>query len=206
MRYLFFMLWTGVLALPAAAHEPGQSYVFLRLYDHAIEVRLEMTSDDLRSVLDVDWPEKRVSVEAIGPEIEDILAYVLPRFYIGTGEQELQLRYVDFDRLSLRDADFVQVIFLIDDVERIRDELEVEYSVFFEVDDARRNMLVIEHNWKTTTFNNEGNVSLIFSPSNPRQTLRLDRATVLTGVLGFVRLGAWHIWIGLDHARGANNQ
>lgn len=186
-------------ATPAAAHELGQSYIFLRIYDHAVEVRLEMTADDLRSVIGADWPDERVSLEQIEPHIEEILAYAFPRFRMWAGGKELALRYVDFDRLRVREGDFVQLHFVIDDVAAISDALDVEYTVFFEVRSTHRNMLVIEHNWKTTTFNNEGNVSLIFSPSEPRQTLHLEQATVLTGLLGFVRLGAWHIWIGLDH-------
>ena len=199
MRYVICLLFLGACASPAASHELGQSYIFLRLYDDSIEVRLEITSDDLRTLLDVDWPERRVPMDSIGTRIDGILDYVLPRFYIGTDEQGLALRYVGFDRLHLANTDFVQLNFVIDDIDRVQDRLEVGYPVFFEFDDTRRNMLVIEHNWRTGTFNNEGNVSLIFSPSNPRQTLYLDRATVLSGFLGFVRLGAWHIWIGLDH-------
>ena len=73
------------------------------------------------------------------------------------------------------------------------------YSVLFEVDDLHRNMLVIEHNWKTATFNNEAGISLIFSPRNPRQTLDLTSSSLLRGFIGFIGLGVWHIWIGLDH-------
>jgi hypothetical protein len=51
----------------------------------------------------------------------------------------------------------------------------------------------------TTTFNEESNIAAIFTPSAPRQTLDFSKSTVLNGFLGFIRLGAWHIWIGIDH-------
>ncbi len=199
MKYACYLFFLFALVAPATAHELGQSYVYLRIFDDAIEVRVEITSDDLRSVLNVDWPEKRVSREMVDSDIDAVLAYIRPRLYVGTGERELALRYVDADIRRLKPADFVLLNFVIDDIAGLRDRLEVELSALFEVDVRRRNMMIIEHHWKTTTFNNEGNVSLIFSPSDPRQVLDLDRSSVLRGFLGFVRLGGWHILIGLDH-------
>lgn len=198
MRYALCLVFLCAIAQPAASHTLGQSYIFLRVYDDSVEVRLEITAEDLQRVLGLDWnPNNRISLEEIGANLSPILAYVRPRLSIGNAGQELNLRFVDYEHRRLKEADYVLLNFVIDD--HVGDRLEVAYPVLFEVDDKRRNMLVIEHNWRTSTFNNEGSVSLIFSADNPRQTLYLEKASVLRGLLGFIRLGAWHIWIGLDH-------
>jgi hypothetical protein len=40
---------------------------------------------------------------------------------------------------------------------------------------------------------------LILSPRDPTQTLDLSNSTIWRGFMALVRLGMWHIWIGLDH-------
>jgi hypothetical protein len=70
---------------------------------------------------------------------------------------------------------------------------------FFELDRGHRNLVVVEHDWNTATFNNESQVSVILSPDEPTQTLDRTTSSVLRGFLALVRLGVWHIWIGLDH-------
>ena len=71
--------------------------------------------------------------------------------------------------------------------------------MYFDEDSAHRNALIVEHNWKTATFNNEAGISAIFSPGSPRQSLDLSSASTLRGFIGLVWLGVLHIWIGIDH-------
>lgn len=101
--------------------------------------------------------------------------------------------------LDLGIANYVALTYVAHEIGEIPDLVDVEFTALFEVDSDHRNMLIIEHNWKTATFNNEANVSLIFSPRSPRQTLDLSSSTVWRGFLGFIWLGVWHILIGLDH-------
>jgi hypothetical protein len=196
---LFLLLSAGITA-PAAAHSLGQSYIFLRVYADSIEVRVEMTVDDLDRVLNLGWSSgKGVSRDELGTHLERVLGYVRPRLYVGTGGRELPLRFVRFDLHDQSIADYVLLHFMIDDVATLPEQLEVAFPVLFEIDNRHRNLLVIEHNWRTTTFNQESNIALIFGPSSPRQTLDLSSSSVLRGFVGFIRLGTWHIMIGIDH-------
>ncbi|MBT8338335.1 MAG: HupE/UreJ family protein [Gemmatimonadetes bacterium] len=80
--------------------------------------------------------------------------------------------------------------------------MDVFLSTGFDLDDDHRNLVVVEHNWRTSTFFQEGvegQVAMILSPGNPRQALDLTSSTVFRGFLGFIWLGVWHIWIGIDH-------
>jgi hypothetical protein len=194
------LLLVATAPSPAAAHSLGQSYLFLRVYHDSVAVRVEMTVDDLDRVLHLGWSsEGTVTREEVEARLDRVLAYVLPRLRIGSQGRELPLRFTGFDLQDLRIADYVLLHFVIDGLEELPAQLEVEYPVLFEIDSRHRNLLVIEHNWRTTTFNDESNIALIFSPNSPRQTLDLSSSTVLRGFVGFVRLGMWHIWIGFDH-------
>lgn len=200
MKYALSIVCIFLMAAPAASHDLGQSYIFLRVYDHAIEVRVEMSASDVGTVLDLNLePGNRISMDEIGAHLDELLAYVRPRLTITDGLREYDLRYVSYDRRPLGKFDFVLLTFVMDNLEQIPGSLDVAFTAMFDERADHRNMLVIEHNWKTSTFNNEANVSLIFSPSNAQQTLNLDSASVMQGFMGFVRLGVWHIWTGLDH-------
>lgn len=183
----------------AAAHAPGQSYIYLRIFDHEITVRLEVTTRDLNRALALGLPERDVERGAVEPHLDRIRAYVEPQVRLAAGGEALALRYDTFQLLRTPVGTFVQLVYHTGHLATIPEAIDVTYPVLFEVDPKHRNMLVIEHNWKTGTFNNESGVSLIFSPSAPEQTLELGRSTTLSGFVAFIRLGAWHIWAGLDH-------
>jgi hypothetical protein len=57
----------------------------------------------------------------------------------------------------------------------------------------------VQHNWKGGVLENDFNVSLILSPDEPTQTLDLSDSSLLRGFVALVKLGVWHIWIGIDH-------
>jgi hypothetical protein len=190
---------TALAPLPTAAHELGQSYMFLRIHDDSIVVRVEITVADLELALGFGWDPEDVIMSMVQGRLADIRAYAEPHFSLSTVGGPLPIRFDNVDVRYLEIADYVVLTYLIDGLDAIPDEVEVLYSVLFEADGNHRNMLIIEYNWKTATFNNEAIVSLIFSPRNATQTLDLTSSSILRGFIGFIRLGTWHIWIGIDH-------
>ena len=204
MRHtILFVLLSVVGAMApssAAAHALGQSYIFLRVYHDSITVRVEMTVDDLNRVLQLGrGTGKGMTRDQVGTNLDAVMGYVRPRLYVGTGGRELPLQFTSYDLQRFNDSEYVLLRFAVKGLERLPEQLEVGFPVLFEIDPRHRNLLVVEHNWRTGTFNDESNVALIFSPANSRQTLDLSNSSVLSGFVGFVRLGMWHIWIGLDH-------
>ena len=182
----------------APSHELGQSYAFLRIYDDSLIVRLEITTEDLGDALGFGWDPTEVSVLDVEARLDSIRAYMESHFSLSntTGRLALDLQDVDVRFLEL--AEFVMLTYRVEGVEGVPDLLDVEYSVMFEVDDDHRNLIVMEHNWRTATFQGEV-IALILSPRSPRQTLDLTSSTLWSGFLAFVWLGVWHIWIGIDH-------
>ncbi len=188
----------GPTPLPAA-HELGQSYMFLRIYEDSIVVRLEITTEDIERALDFGWNvEGGVTSDQVAQRLDQILEYVGERARVRTASGPLTLGFRRFETHFLEVAEYVVLFYQVEGLTEIPDALELTYIPIFDVDSDHRNFLVVEHNWKTATFNSEV-VAGIFSPSAPTQRLDLTRSSRLKGFLGLVRLGVWHIWIGYDH-------
>lgn len=185
---------------PAPYHDVGQSYMFLRVYDDSMVVRLEIAAAHLESALSLGWDAAEGITQAqIDQQLGAIRDYAEARFEVATGGSVLSAEFRVADFMTINLGDFVRLEYFIGGVQGIPDILDVTYSVIFETDPLHRNFLVVEHNWKTATFNNEAIFSLIFSPRNPQQALDLSSSSSLRGLIGLVWLGVLHIWIGIDH-------
>lgn len=208
LRFASVLLALVVSAAAAAAttsapnpapHEPGQTYIYLRVYDDSLVVRVEMAVVDAERVLGFGWDPAAVSAADVRNVEARLRAYVEPKVALRTEGTELTLQFRESGLLDLGTRSYLTLTYEADGWTGIPDEIEVEFTPVFEVDADHRNMLIVEHNWKTATFNNEGNVSLIFSPRSSTQTLDLTSSSVLRGFIGFIWLGVWHILIGFDH-------
>lgn len=191
-------LVTMVTPRAAAAHAPRQGYMFLRLYSDSAVVRLELNVADLEAVLRLGWAAAvRPTRAQVLTELPRIRGYAEAHFALGDGTSNVAPAFRDF---SFRGADNAEYLLLEYTVDRpLPDSLSITLTPFFEIDDVHRNLVVIEHNWRTGTFNNESGVSMILSRSEATQVLDLTGSSLFRGFLALVRLGIWHIWIGLDH-------
>ncbi|MEM6287617.1 MAG: HupE/UreJ family protein [Bacteroidota bacterium] len=184
----------------AAAHNPDQSYLYLRVYDDRIEVRVEMEASDLDDVLDLTLSaDDSLSVAEVQARLEAIRAFVEPHVAFTLDGERLPLRFTGVDVTNGNRLDFVLLQYVIDGLDGIPDAVDVQFDPFFDLLSDHVNLLIIEHNWKTSTFNNEAEHALSFSPLAREQTLDLSDSSLLNGFWGVVKQGVWHIWIGLDH-------
>lgn len=198
-------LFATSTASAAAPHARGQSYVYFRIFDDSTQVRIEITMNDLNEALGLDMPHREgASTEAvrsaIATHLDSIRAYVEGHLQIATVEGPVTLRFRNQDLLRVGPTgDFVLLNYDVIGLTDRPEAYDVTYTVMFDVDSQHRNMVVVEHNWKTSTFNNEGNVAFILRPGSPQGTLDLSSSSVWTGLLGMVRFGITHILVGFDH-------
>ncbi len=186
-------------AAVAAAHTLGQSYMVLGIHDDSLVVRLEVTTADLERVLGFGWDlESGVTREQVAAQLDGIRRYVEGGFAISSVAGSLQPRFRDFEVFFLEVADYVLLTYVLEPFDRDVEELTISFPLYLAFDGDHRNLVLVEHNWRTGTFQSEA-VALIFGPSNPEQTLDLTESSVLRGFLAFIRLGVEHIWAGIDH-------
>jgi hypothetical protein len=190
----------AAVSLPdlASAHAPRQAYMFLRLHGDSTIVRLELHVPDLERALALGWNASvRPTREQVQAELAAIREYAEAHFALGTRPQRAAPAFRGFDFRTAENGEFLLLEYVI--AAPLPEQVAITLTPFFEHDPTHRNLVVIEHDWKSGTFDNESNVSLILSPRQPTQTLDLTKSTLWRGFLALVRLGVWHIWIGLDH-------
>jgi hypothetical protein len=193
-----FTLATAAAPDSAAAHAPRQGYMFLRLHGDSAIVRLELYVPDLERALALGWDTSvRPTREQVRAKLADIRRYAEAHFALGTPTQRVDPRFRSFDFRTAENGEFLLLEYFVETA--LPAQVAITLTPFFEHDPAHRNLVVIEHDWKSGTFDNESNVSLILSPRQPTQTLDLSKSSLWRGFGALVRLGVWHIWIGIDH-------
>lgn len=189
-----------MLGIPrmASAHAPRQGYLFLRLHSDSAVARLELNLADLEAALKLGWnPSVRPTREQVLSQLAAIRGYAEAHFALGDGTRNVVPVYRDFGFRGADNAEYLLIEYAVGT--KLPDQLSITLTPFFEFDNLHRNLVVIEHDWRSGTFNNEANVSVILSPAEPTQVLDLTGSSLFRGFLALVRLGVWHIWIGLDH-------
>ncbi len=73
---------------------------------------------------------------------------------------------------------FALLSFDLDGLDRVPERLTFDYSVLFDEEPRHRGFLLVEHNWATGTFANEGQISLVFSPNRRVRSSTSPRAAV----------------------------
>jgi len=197
----FFLLLIFSFFLPtlAQAHSPDQSYIYLRIYKEAIGGRFEMTAKDMNKALDLNLDEA-LSIEAITPHLQKIQKYFISRSSFKGGGETYRVRFVAPTILSLEETDdYVRFHFELDGVSKVPEEIDIFYNVLFDKDPIHRGVLIVEYNWKAGIVDNEALISNIYSGENTQQPLSLKDLSLWKGFIALVKLGIWHIWIGLDH-------
>jgi len=190
---------TLFFAQSAEAHEPNHSYIFLKIYEQQITGRFEITGEDLNDELGLNLNEELIESEVLAAATQ-IKAYLLSKIFFRSGEQAFGIRFTEIKLLMLDDeADNIEFHFELDDITNVPNNIEIEYGPFFDKKLAHKGVLIIEHNWKAGIIDNHLQVTDIFTRNDRKKNLLLTDSSVWNGFVAMVKLGMWHIWIGLDH-------
>ena len=137
----------------ALAHQLGQGYIFLGVYDEKLNVRVEITEADLTKALGVLVDSSTESLDSV--VVAKIKTYVEEHLEIKADNPGISLRFTHHSTRSIEVADYVLLHFKMEGFTQRPRRLEIHYSVLFETDPQHRGLLVIQHNWKTGTLMNE---------------------------------------------------
>lgn len=197
----FFLLLIFSIFLPSLlqAHSPDQSYLYLRIYKESIGGRFEMTAKDMNKALGLNLNDK-LDMASVKPHLPKIYEYLKTRSSFQAGTEKYTVDFKEPTILSLEEMeDFARFHFDLKGVTTVPEGIDIGYNVLFDKDPIHRGMLIIEYNWKAGIVDNEALVSNIYSPDNTQQNLSLADVSLWKGFVALVKLGVWHIWIGLDH-------
>lgn len=198
--FLLFLLGMLIHNEALQAHEPDHSYVYLRIYKDAIGGRFEMTAKDMNRAIG-----SNLAIELDASEVEKILpqiqAYLKSHATFSANGKTYTIKFTDMTVLDLEEAkvdDFARINFDLEGVTTVPEKLDISYNALFDNTPKHRGVLVVEYNWKAGIVNN-AMIANLFEPSKSSVTLDLSDANLWKGFVALVKLGVWHIWIGLDH-------
>lgn len=196
---LFLFLIALLAPSTTDAHAPDQSYIYLRIYQNSMGGRFELTTEYLNKALGLGL-SKEASLEQIRPQLPQIYAYLKQQTGFGADGKSYSIEFTEPTILALEETDdYVLFNFDMQDVTEVPKILDVRYNILMDIDPKHRGLLIVEYNWKAGIHDNEAMFANIFEPGKTEQQLSLEDASVWKGFVALVKLGVWHIWIGLDH-------
>jgi hypothetical protein len=191
MRRIAILFLLAVVALPAAAHKPSDSYLAITVAGDATRGQWDIALRDLDFAIGLDangdgeitWGELRA-------KHTDIAAYALARLSVKLGGAQCAPRVTE--HMVDHHSDGTYAVLRFDArCPKSGAALELTYNLFFDLDPQHKGLLRLEYEGTTRT--------AIFSPDTARQTFELKRPSLVTQFLDYGGEGVWHIWIGFDH-------
>jgi len=199
LPFIFIILVSFFVSNDLSAHAPDQSYLYLRIYKESIGGRYELTAKDMNKAFGLNLPDE-LSLQLVEPHLPKIYEYFKSRSNFKDNGKTYDVKFTEPTILELNDKyDYVRFHFDLQGVETVPDELDIFYNVLFDKDPKHKGMLIVEYNWKAGIVDNEAMFSNVYSGDDTQQTLSLKDASIMKGFIALVKLGIWHIWIGLDH-------
>jgi hypothetical protein len=187
-----------LLTIDVRAHTVGQSYLYLQVYENRVAGRFEVSLADFNAALRLSGTDREITAANLDEKIDVLKAYYRSHVTISDVRGPLPITFTTHGLFAERGG-FALLSFDLGGLERVPDRLTFDYSVLFDEEPRHRGFLLVEHNWATGSFANEGRISLVFSPDDRRKDFELATGGRLRGFLAIVRLGADHIWMGFDH-------
>jgi hypothetical protein len=198
LRWAFLSFFFLLPATEAYSHVVGQSYLYLQVYENRVAGRFEISIADFNAALRLSGTDREITAKNLDEKIDVLEAYYLSHVTISDARGPLSITFTTHGLLDVRGG-YALLSFDLGGLDRVPDRLTFDYSVLFDEEPGHRGFLLVEHNWATGSFANEGRISLVFSPDDRRKDFELTTGGRLRGFVAVVRLGADHIWMGFDH-------
>ena len=186
---LLFFILAGIFS--ASAHQLSNTYLILEVTNGEIAGRWEIAMKDLLHAQGAAAYEAAMTnTEPSDPKVALERAGVLSHLKLRVDGAAAGLKPVDYSTEMFPDGAFAVVYFQTATPTNAK-ALEVEYSLFFDIDPSHRGLLKLLAGEKT--------MSAVFDPAHAKQTFTLGKPDGAGNFLGFIRLGVFHIWTGIDH-------
>jgi hypothetical protein len=187
MRILLFLALFLAIGL-CKAHKPSDSYLSLTAEGETLRGQWDIALRDLEHAIGLDangdgaitWGELR------GKQSE-VAAYAFARLKVRDCELKPGALLVD----EHTDGAYAVLEFSADCGTEMPRRIELEYSLFADLDPTHRGLLRARFGLQTIT--------AVLGPDQPQLSLDADGRSRWEQFLDYAREGVWHIWIGFDH-------
>jgi len=187
MRILLVLVLSLFAGL-CKAHKPSDSYLTLGAEGHGLRGQWDIALRDLEHAIGLDadgdgaitWGELRA-------KHREIDAYAFARLALRPCAIQPGALLVD----QHTDGAYAVLQFTVACGEALPGELELEYSLFADLDPTHRGLLRARLGARTLT--------AVLGPERPKLALSAEGRSGVEQFLDYAREGVWHIWIGFDH-------
>ena len=189
-RFIIFFVLV-LLASLAQAHKPSDSYLTIHGDKPELQGQWDIALRDLDYALgldgnldgNVEWGEVKV-------KHAEIVAYAFTHLKLAADGAPCPSKVIDHKIDNHSDGTYA-VIFFTADCPKLPEFLEIDYSLFFDLDKEHKGLLNLQSDGKAR--------SAIFSDSERKQTFQLAKPSKWKQFVDYLIEGIWHIWIGIDH-------
>lgn len=182
-----------LLVAPAAveAHSGIQSYVYVSLFDDGVEGRVEYPIADLAEVLGIELPDRPSTIDDLSDSGRSaIVDYTRDHLEMGDDDGPWDLQFDGSVGYLDAGVGYVLVPFdVAEDFDDVPRRWTVTYDGVIESKPERDALFLIEDDWRTATFRNEGEHLLGFSIGNETQLIELDSSSATESLREVARRG-----------------
>lgn len=182
------------LLAPASvhAHSGVQSYVYVSVFDDGLEGRVEYPIGDLADVLDIELPDAQSTIDDLsGSDREAIVDYTRNHLDMGDDDGSWDLRFDGtVNYLPTASVGYVLVPFdVVEGFDETPRRWTVTYDGVIEANPERDALFLIEDDWSSATFRNEGEHLLGFSVGSETQVIELESVSATESLREVARRG-----------------
>jgi len=182
--FLALLLVSGM----AHAHKPSDSYLVLAADGKELRGQWDIALRDLEYAIGLDADgDGAITWGELRKKQSEVAAYAFARFTVRDCKIKPGAMLVD----EHTDGGYAVLQFTADCGEALPRRLELEYSLFADLDPTHRGLLRAQFGEQTVTG--------VLGPDQPRLSLDPEGRTRLEQFFDYAREGVWHIWIGFDH-------
>lgn len=185
----------------AHAHSGIQSYVYVSITPTSVDGRVEYPVGDLAEVLDVELGDSpTAATEFVTAHAAAIRSYTAEHLALADGDGDWPLSFTGDVGVLQAAGGYVVVPF---DVEQRFDgaprSFRAEFDGIIHANPERDALFLIENDWGTARFANEGDHLLGFSVGMTSQAIELDDVGALASMRAVRGLGTDAVRTGIDH-------
>jgi hypothetical protein len=183
-----FLLALLLVSGAAHAHKPSDSYLALAAEGKELRGQWDIALRDLEYAIGLDADgDGAITWGELRKKQSEVAAYAFARFTVRDCKIKPGPLLVD----EHTDGAYAVLQFTADCGEALPRRLELEYSLFADLDPTHRGLLRAQFGEQTVTG--------VLGPDQPRLSLDPEGRTRLAQFFDYAREGVWHIWIGFDH-------
>ena len=190
-RALIAAFWALLLAGPAFAHKPSDSYLTLTVAGDTISGQWDIALRDLDYAIGLDSNQDRtITWGEVKARHGEIAAYALSRLKLGPAGAACQPKIGEHLIDTHSDGAYAVLRFTAA-CTTAPAALEIDYRLFFDIDPQHRGLLNLSAG--------AVNQTAIFSAETPQQKFTLAEASWGAQFAAYLKEGVIHIWTGYDH-------